>query len=186
MKKFLWLTVFLIGCGSEVDDGVDFEIITTNDETLHSWGGYHWRSDNLSPTVVNKTTSSLYNVPAMVSEWNDLGTPIQPVVATTRKGDITVSESSSVFWLGLATIYLDSAGHIVKGEVKLNTRLLKRYHPDVAAHVLCQEIGHVLGLDHNREDLDTCMNDTSAVSNPWPHPNLHDAEQLNLIYDHVD
>ena len=183
MKK-IWLVMFLIGCGSE--ESVDFEVITANNEVLHSWGGYHWKYDHLSPTVVNKTTSLLYDVSGMVLEWNNLLTPVQPIMTTSRKGDIIVSESSSVFWLGLAQIWLDSAGHIVKGEVKLNTRLLKKYSTDVAGHVLCQEIGHVLGLDHNRDALDTCMNDTSAVSNPWPHPNAHDAEELNLIYNHVD
>ena len=44
----------------------------------NSWNGYHWSSDNLSPTVVNNTSSSLYDVPAGVAEWAALGTPIQP------------------------------------------------------------------------------------------------------------
>ena len=186
MKKFVLVFAILASCGMEPEEFVDFEVITSENETLHSWGGYHWKSDHLSPTVVNKTSSSLYNVPGMVIEWNNLGTPIQLAMTTARKGDVTVSESSSVFWLGLATIWLDSAGHIVKGEVKLNTRLLKKYSLGVAGHVLCQEVGHILGLDHNRNALDTCMNDETAVSNSWSHPNTHDAEELNLIYSHVD
>jgi hypothetical protein len=185
MKKIILLAVALISaCGAEED--IDFKVITAAGQELHAWGVYHWPSNHLSPTVVSKTTSPLYDVPGVSQEWNNLGTPIQLVMSTARKGDVTVSESSSAFWLGLATIYLDSSGHIVKGEVKLNTRLLKKYPPAVAAHVLCQELGHILGLDHNRDELDTCMNDTSAASNAWPYPNAHDAEQLNLAYNHLD
>jgi len=151
----------------------------------HSWNGYHWSSSNLSPTVVNKTTSSLYDVPAGVAEWDGLGTPIQPTLTTATKGKITVSESSSVFWLGLARIFIDANGHITKGEVKLNTRLLRSYGAAAAEHVLCQELGHVLGLDHNRTETDTCMNDQAPLGSAVS-PNAHDKDQLNLIYSHVD
>lgn len=156
----------------------------------HSWNGYHWRSDNLSPTVVNKTSSSLYDVPAGVAEWAALGTPIQPALTTAKKGNITVSESSSIFYLGLARIFVEG-GHITKGEVKLNTRLLRSYGAAAADHVLCQELGHVLGLDHNRDGAtggtpdDTCMNDQGHLGE-YTSPNVHDAEQLNLIYNHTD
>jgi hypothetical protein len=151
----------------------------------HSWNSNHWRSDNLAPTVVNRTTSSLYNVPAAATEWSNLGTPIQPTLTTAKKGNITVSEASNVFWLGLARIFIDGSGHITKGEVKLNTRLLRAYGPAAADHVLCQELGHVLGLDHNRTQLDTCMNDQAPLGSATS-PNAHDTEQLNLIYNHSD
>ncbi len=155
----------------------------------HSWSVYHWPSDSLSPTVVDKTSSSLYDVPLGVTEWANLGTPIQPTPTDANKGDITVTEAFSPFWLGLARIFIDENGHITKGEVKLNTRLLNSYGPVAADHVLCQEIGHVLGLGHNRvgdsspED-ETCMNDQLLG---FPAPNQHDTDQLNLIYDgHID
>ena len=157
----------------------------------HSWSVYHWSSDNLSPTVVDKTTSSLYGVPAGVTEWANLSTPIQPTLTPAKKGDISVREGFSQTWLGIATIFLDG-GHITKGEVKLNTRYLEYYeangYPGIADHVLCQELGHVLALGHNRTETDTCMNDQEFVGADLKSPNLHDADQLNItIYDgHTD
>ena len=51
-------------------------------------------------------------------------------------------------------------------------------------HVLCQEIGHTLGLDH-RTGAGTCMNarynDVASM-----HPDAHDYAELEGIYAHVD
>ncbi len=165
----------------------------------HAWSVYHWPGDNLNPTVVDRTSSPLYDVPAGVLEWADLGTRIQPEMSTGGKADIKVGESviRSSSFLGLAGIYLDADGHITKAEVVLNTRLLVDYDPAVADLVLCQEIGHILGLDHNRDGDtgglpdDTCMNDRvdlfdlSAVQQHVS-PNDHDTDQLNAIYGHTD
>ncbi len=156
----------------------------------HSWSVYHWSSDNLSPTVVDKTSSSLYNVPLGVAEWANLPTPINPNLTDAKKGDISVREGFSQTWLGIATIFLDN-GHITKGEVKLNTRYLEYYeangYPGLADHVLCQELGHILGLGHNRTETDTCMNDQAFGGFDLTSPNDHDTYQLNLIYDgHAD
>ncbi len=152
----------------------------------HSWSVYHWPSDSLSPTVVDKTSSSLYDVPLGVAEWANLGTPIQPIPTDANKGNITVREAFSQSWLGLARIFIDENGHITKGEVKLNTQYLDFYeangYPSIADHVLCQEIGHVLGLGHNRDDPDTCMNDQAFIGPGLTSPNAHDTDQLNLIY----
>jgi len=156
----------------------------------HSWSVYHWPGDNLSPTVVDKTSSPLYNVPAGVTEWANLGTPIQPIPTDANKGNITVREAFSQSWLGLARIFIDENGHITKGEVKLNTQYLDYYEANgyagIADHVLCQEIGHVLGLGHNRTQDDTCMNDQEFVGSDLTSPNFHDTEQLNVIYNHSD
>ena len=163
----------------------------------HSWNGYHWPSDTLSPTVKDKTSSSLYDISAGVTEWASLGTPIQPTLTDAKKGNITVSEQTSQFWLGLARIFLDD-GHITKGEVKLNTTYLAYYeangYPGLADHVLCQELGHVLGLGHNRDETgsdadnnpETCMNDQEFIGADLTPPNLHDTYQLNFVYNHTD
>ena len=79
----------------------------------------------------------------------------------------------------------------------MNTTLLQGYGAFVADHVLCQEIGHVLGLDHNHADLDTCMNDGGAATTQaeWlailnaagsDSPNGHDTAELDLAYGHDD
>ena len=149
----------------------------------HSWNGFHWASDTLAPTVKNKTTSSLYDVPAGIAEWSALGTPIQPVLTDAKRGNITVSEAGSRSWLGLARVFVEG-GHITKGEVKLNTNLLVGYGAAAADHVLCQELGHVLGLNH--VDGASCMNSALSTLGDFTSPNAHDAEQLVLAYDHED
>lgn len=55
---------------------------------------------------------------------------------------------------------------------------------------MCQEVGHTLGLDHQDEDfsngpLGTCM-DYSNDPEPNQHPNWHDYQQLESIYNHLD
>ena len=57
--------------------------------------------------------------------------------------------------------------------------------------VMCQEIGHDLGLAHQDENftnsvLNTCMDYTSIDPELNQHPNLHDEEMLQTeIYDHT-
>lgn len=92
-------------------------------------------------------------------------------------------------WLGVAQIWI-SGGHIVKGTAKVNDSYLdgSRYTVAAKQHVLCQEVGHTFGLDHQDEagaDLDTCMDYADAFDNP--HPDDHDNEQINTIYSsHTD
>ena len=161
-------------------------VLSTTAFASHPWNGYHWAGDGttVSPTVVDKTDSSLYKVTDGVAEWAGLGTRIQPTMSSGNKGDITVTEAFSPFWYGLARIFIED-GHITKGEVKLNTRLLLSKGEDAADHVLCQEIGHVLGLDHNRDSLTTCMNDWAVLGSATS-PNTHDTQQLTASYGHLD
>ena len=160
----------------------------------HSWNNYHFPTYNLSLTVADDTSSELYDVTSAVAEWSGRGTDSPTmIVDANSKGDITVKEAFSPFWLGQARIFIDG-GHITKGEVKLNTRLLDSYevqYPGASDHVLCQELGHVLGLGHNRDGDpgglpdDSCMNDQGHLGE-YTEPNDHDTEQLNAIYDGHD
>ncbi len=150
----------------------------------HAWSVYHWRSDNLSPSVTDRTKGTFYNVDAAAQEWAASPSPIAPGLISKNNGNIKVSEATSNFWLGLARVFLDEDGHITKGEVKLNTMILSRpeYGPDAADHVLCQELGHILGLDH-QPDSDSCMN--GADLGDYTSPNAHDFNTLLDIYaDH--
>jgi hypothetical protein len=55
--------------------------------------------------------------------------------------------------------------------------------------VMCQEIGHTFGLDHQDEsgaDFHTCMDYASNPDADNMHPNTHDYEQLASIYKHLD
>jgi hypothetical protein len=97
-------------------------------------------------------------------------------------------------WLGLATL-TQVNGHIKTGAVTMNRELLKQYPPSVAAHVLCQEIGHIMGLGHQANADDSCMDDCQGRGKGWlaclsspegETPNAHDAEQLEILYSHTD
>jgi hypothetical protein len=97
-------------------------------------------------------------------------------------------------WLGLATIWA-SGSHIYQATTKVNNfYLLKdgsKYNtPEWRRLVMCQEIGHTFGLDHqdenfNNDNLDTCMDYTSNPDSNQK-PNEHDYEQLEIIYFHED
>lgn len=181
MKKLLALTIAVVAV---------LTLVATASAD-HAWNGYHWPSDNLGPTVVDKTSSSLFDVPSAVAEWRDLGTPIAPQM-TSGKGDVNVVvKRMNANWLGVARISVDSAGHIQAGRVELNRLYLNSLTFDEWDHVVCQELGHIWGLGHNFDGPsggtpdDTCMN-SSLHLGEFPAPNIHDAEQLNAIYGHTD
>lgn len=96
-------------------------------------------------------------------------------------------------WLGIAQIWIDTNSHIVKGITKMNDSYFNTstYNkPEWRQFVMCQEIGHTFGLDHqdenfNNANLGSCMDYTSDPSTNQ-HPNAHDFEQLASIYGHSD
>ncbi|HEX9422207.1 MAG TPA: hypothetical protein VF899_03135 [Pyrinomonadaceae bacterium] len=65
-------------------------------------------------------------------------------------------------------------------------------NPNEKLHVMCQEIGHTFGLDHqstSAASLNTCMDyfsntGTNANSTLSTHPNTHDYDELVTIYTH--
>ncbi len=82
-----------------------------------------------------------------------------------------------------------SGGHFTQGTVKLNDTYFatSRYNNAYARrHVLCQEVGHALGLWHTGGT--TCMNDSASTLSyaSYVAPNYHDYEQLAAIHSHRD
>lgn len=163
----------------------------------HDWNAYHWPSDGLLLTAVDRTAGA-YDVPSHGERWSSLGTPIQ-FGAGGVPVEVIVGGDLDDGWLGLASVKLDWTGHIKSARVTMNTLALDRANLGLAArnHVLCQELGHILGLDHNRDALDTCMNDCVGQSGraAWvaclsgadgTTPNPHDAELLEEKYAHSD
>ena len=81
----------------------------------------------------------------------------------------------------------------VQGTVKLNDTYFNTATYNTPAWrnlVMCQEVGHTLGLDHQDEtftnqNLGTCMDYTNSPSSNQ-HPNAHDYAQLETIYAHTD
>jgi hypothetical protein len=86
----------------------------------------------------------------------------------------------STGWLGIAEIRGYSGCVVTNGRVRLNRSYLDYgYSRTNREHVACQEIGHLLGLNHNRGSTTTCMNDTILSA---PQPNTHDRDMVNSIY----
>jgi hypothetical protein len=130
------------------------------------------------------------------SDWsrsNVLDTTVVPGQAKGKcrptSGRVEVCNGNYGFngWLGLAQIWIISS-HITQGTAKMNDSYLNSgYTTTNKQHVICQEIGHTFGLDHQDEsgaDLNTCMDYSNALDNPSP--NQHDYDQLATIYAHLD
>ena len=171
----------------------------------HSWNNYHWarRTNPFTLKVVDSNTPDWDSeLNFAMSDWS--GSSVLNMVdgafddaARTRKRCVMVSgqvrscNASYGFngWLGLASINI-SGSHITQGSSKMNDSYFSdstRYGPIARRHVMCQEIGHTLGLGHqseNGDDLGTCMDYASALDNPSP--DAHDFAQLESIYANLD
>lgn len=171
----------------------------------HSWGGYHWaRASNPFALKLGDNVSSAWDayLGTTSSDWS-LSAVLDTVIVAGRanpkncratSGQVEVCNSSygNNGWLGIAQIWA-SGSHITQGVVKLNDTYFKTAKYNTPAWknlVMCQEVGHTLGLDHQDENfsnapLGTCM-DYSNDPVPNQHPNAHDYEQLDIIYAHFD
>ena len=179
----------------------------------HSWNGYHWARTN-NPFTLKlgdnvSTTWDLY-LDTTSGDWsqsNVLNTAIvsggvtNPKNCKPTRGRVEVCSTryGNNGWLGLAQIWISSS-HITQGVVKLNDTYFNTTKYNTAPWrnlVMCQEVGHTFGLDHQDETFDnanlgTCMDYTNdpdgiikgQLSNE--HPNGHDYDELGIIYAHLD
>lgn len=177
----------------------------------HSWGGYHWaRTANPFTLKLGDNVSTVWDghLAAASTDWT-----MSPVLDTTIvagqfrgnclpiKGRVEVCNKTygNNGWLGIASIWA-SGSHITQGTVKLNDTYFNTptYNtPAWRQFVVCQEVGHTFGLDHQDENfsnanLGTCMDYTNDPDGTFytqldnRHPNLHDYDELGIIYAHPD
>ena len=181
----------------------------------HSWNNYHWArtsnpftlnlGDNVSTTwdLYLDTTSGDWSQSNVLDTKIVLGGVTNPKNCKPTSGRVEVCATTygNNGWLGLAQIWI-SGLHITKGVTKLNDTYFNTTKYNTSAWrnlVMCQEVGHTLGLDHQDEtfsnpNLRTCMDYTSdpdgTLANPdqWSneYPNQHDYDQLVTIYTHLD
>lgn len=171
----------------------------------HSWGDYHWaRTSNPFTLKLGNNVSSLWltYLTTTSNDWSISsvldtaivtgGTNPKNCRAILGKVEVCNSKYGKNGWLGIAQIWTNG-NHIVQGVTKMNDTYFNtsRYNtPAWRNLVLCQEVGHTLGLDHqdeifNNNNLGTCMDYTNDPSSNQ-HPNQHDYDQLESIYAHLD
>lgn len=195
MSKILFSLILLVSL-----------LFSTSSSALanHSWANYHWArtanpftlslGDNLSSNwdPYLGTTSTDWSVSSVLDTVTVLGLGGKNCRATSGRIEVCNKTYGRNGWLGIAQIYL-SGEHITKGITKLNDTYFNTSTYNTPAWrqlVMCQEVGHNFGLDHQDENftnpnLGTCMDYTNdPASNTKPNP--HDFEQLETIYAHLD
>ena len=180
----------------------------------HSWDGpygtYHWArttpifslqlGDNVSSTWDNylTTASNDWSISDILDTQVVAGKGGKNCKTTLGRAEICNAKYGRNGWLGIAQIWA-SREHIVQGLVKMNDTYFNSatYNkPEWRAMVVCQEIGHIFGLDHQDEafanaNMGTCMDYTNDPARDDllgdnQHPNAHDYEELGIIYAHLD
>ena len=181
----------------------------------HSWNHYHWARTTAQFTLQlgdNLTPDWDDHLAKASRDWNSpasFGATFTPILTAIVAGGANrrcsmVKGTTQVCngkygnngWLGLASIYI-SGDHITQGSAKMNDTYFntaKYNNPNERRHVMCQEIAHTFGLDHQSTDgssQNTCMDyfsntGANASSTLSISPNKHDFDELNSIYAHLD
>jgi len=175
----------------------------------HSWGGYHWaRTANPFTLKVGDNVNSTWDpyLNEAISDWSassvlDLtkvtgSTTARRCRPTSGRIEVCNASYGSTGWLGIAQIWITGGIHITQATTKVNDTYFNTATYNTPAWrrlVMCQEIAHDFGLDHqdenfNNENLGSCMDYTSDPDGPPSneHPNAHDFAQLESIYAHLD
>ncbi len=175
----------------------------------HSWGGYHWaRTSNPFTIKVGNNLTSNWQTQfnTAISDWTSSSVlNLNPIAGSTGRNCKMVAGTIQVCnrtygnngWLGLASINITGGTHITQGSAKMNDTYFNTStynNPNEKLHVMCQEIAHAFGLDHQSTDgssQNSCMDyfsntGANAGSTLSTHPNQHDYDELVIIYSHLD
>jgi hypothetical protein len=201
LKKLVCLAVF-VSCASA--------FVAASASADHSWGKYHWArtSNPFTVDLGNNTTSAWSSLLSTAStDWSASSVLDTRIVnsnknrvtcdATSGRVEVCNADYGDTGWLGVAQIWIYRGGsHIAQGTVKLNDYYFSGAGSSYAynntaekLHVVCQEVGHTFGLDHQSEtgeSLNTCMDyyhNTSSSDTSSTRPNQGDYDELRCIYD---
>jgi len=180
----------------------------TQSSANHAWSNYHWaRTANPFTLKAGDNVSSTWDpyLDEAIADWSassvlDLvrvtgGTRPRQCRPTSGRIEVCADRYGTNGWLGLAQIWV-TGSHIVQATAKMNDTYFNTSTYNTPAWrrlVMCQEVAHDFGLDHqdenfNNPNLESCMDYTSDPDGPPSneHPNAHDLEQLETIYSHLD
>ena len=173
----------------------------------HSWGKYHWaRTSNPFTVKLGDNVASGWDsyLTSASNDWTASTVLDTTVVGgngsncspTSGRVEVCNGAYGQNGWLGIARIWTARGAHIAQAVVQVNDTYFNSapYNtPSWKQMVMCQEVGHTFGLDHQDENfsnpnLGTCMDYTSNPGGPPSnlHPNQHDYDQLVKIYSHSD
>jgi hypothetical protein len=193
-----------------------FAFSTTSDAN-HSWGGYHWaRTSNPFTLKTGNNVNGTWE-PYLFeaqSDWNKAFELNLDIVTEQAKGkncrptagriEVCNAAYGNNGWLGIAQIWITGSVHITQGTTKVNDTYFNTSTYNTPAWrrlVMCQEVAHDFGLDHQDETFNnvnrgSCMDYTNdpdggagGASNNDPsneHPNQHDFAEISDIYRHLD
>lgn len=185
-----------------------FAMLAPQARADNAWGCYHWaRTSTTFNLKLGDNVSSAWDsyLGTTSSDWS-ASTVLDTTIVTGQanpkncrptSGQVQVCDSTygNNGWLGVAQIWVNGC-HITQGSVKVNDTYFNTssYNtPGWRNLVMCQEVGHTLGLDHqdtnfNNANLGTCMDYTSNPYGPPDneHPNSKDYTTLTNIYEHLD
>jgi len=185
-----------------------FAAFPASSSATHLWANFHWaRTSNPFTLKLGDNVTSAWDsyLATASSDWTVSSVLNTDVVtggsnprncrATLGRVEVCNSKYGNNGWLGIASIWA-SGDHIVQGTVKVNDTYFSMAFYNTPAWrrlVMCQEVGHTFGLDHQdvnntNGNLGSCMDYTSNPAGPPnnEHPNQHDYDQLVSIYSHLD
>jgi hypothetical protein len=186
-------------------------IVPVGIEANHQWGKYKWAADGqpIDLVIGDNTTTGEWGtaLDVAMADW-DGGAPDSldlSVVASNKNpatcdptpGRIEVcnDEYGSNGWLGIAQIWISGGRTIVQATTRVNDTYFNQSFYNTSAwrrFVMCQEVGHDFGLDHqdeafNNPNRGSCMDytndpDGSPTNLSNLSPNQHDFDQLASMY----
>ena len=157
----------------------------------------------LHVTIINSLSPSLQPLlTSTVRTW-EYGSPLHPAVAIDLKTEPTYgcprsmnairvcdNDYGKTGWAGFEVAVSTSDGYIQMSQVRINRHYLTNQNSIYHRYVMCHELGHAFGLDHqdenfNNENVGSCMDYTRNHQDSLA-PNVFDWQALLNIYGKLD